>query len=389
MLSRTTLKLVLLVSCAHALVHVFELSLPSVEQEIDAEFECGVRLTGLLGTAWRFPWGAAALLAGWLVDRYGSRSMLTIYLLGCATMCVCVATTSDFYALFLPMIGMGTFASIYHPAGLSLISQTTTPKTRPFALGIHGVFGSLGIGGAPLMAGLILSAQLSWRTHYWLLIPPTLLLAVGIYCTQTSTQHRTHVSVSKEEDSAHWWFFGMLVTIGVVLGITYSAFLHFLPRYLSDESLTVSSEVGGRQQLLAGGLLFLGCIGQYTAGHLARHRILEWQLSLVMALNVPCLIGMAFATGWLRALAAGTFALCHFMHQPLYNSLIAKYTPVSRRSLCYGFSFTMGLGIGGIGPTLAGFSPNDLTTYLSLALATGIASGISLLLAFQNKPETE
>ena len=77
------------------------------------------------------------------------------------------------------------------------------------------------------------------------------------------------------------------------------------------------------------------------------------------------------------------------MHQPLYNSLIAKYTPVSRRSLCYGFSFTMGLGIGGIGPTLAGFSPNDLTTYLSLALATGIASGISLLLAFQNKPETE
>ena len=38
-MSRATFQLVLLVSCAHAMVHVYEQSLPSVEQMIGEEFD--------------------------------------------------------------------------------------------------------------------------------------------------------------------------------------------------------------------------------------------------------------------------------------------------------------------------------------------------------------
>jgi len=388
MMSRATLKLVLFVSVAHALVHVFELSLPSVEQEIDAEFHCGTKITGWLGTCWRLPWGAGALLAGWLVDRFGSRIMLAIYLLGCAAMCAAVAMTTQLDELFLPMIGMGTFAAIYHPAGLSLISRATTMENRPFALGIHGIFGSLGIGGAPFIAGLVLVYGMSWRSFYWILVLPAVILGlifVRAWAMRRGGQIQRHETLA--QDDADWTSFGTLILVAIFSGITYSAFLHFLPRYLSGSSLEFSSRLAGRDQFLAGGLLALGCFGQYVAGTLARHKLLEWQLTGVMLLNVPCLVAMGFASGWTRVAAAGAFTVVHFMHQPIYNSLVAKYTPLSRRSLCYGFSFMMGLGLGGFGPTLAGHSPNDLVTYVGLAGAAMAGALACLLLVALNRPE--
>ena len=77
MIARVALGLILLVSCAHALVHFFEHSLPSVEQEIAAEYHfgdqaAGKRFTGRLSNAWRLMWGVGAIIAGWLVDPINS-----------------------------------------------------------------------------------------------------------------------------------------------------------------------------------------------------------------------------------------------------------------------------------------------------------------------------
>ena len=126
MMTSNPLRLVLLVSCAHALVHVYELALPGVEQEIAAEFfadnvEAGKAMTGKLSNSWRLMWGLGAIVAGWLVDRFGSKKLLAAYLLGCATTCAMAAATSQKSGLFIAMIAMGAFASIYHPAGLALI----------------------------------------------------------------------------------------------------------------------------------------------------------------------------------------------------------------------------------------------------------------------------
>ena len=84
---------------------------------------------------------------------------------------------------------------------------------------------------------------------------------------------------------------------------------------------------------------------------------------------------MAFADGYMRVAGALVWSLIHFMHQPIYNSLIAKYTPRARRSLCYGFSFAMGFGFGSFGAGFAGASTNNLFTFGSL---TGVVIGASL-----------
>jgi hypothetical protein len=60
--------------------------------------------------------------------------------------------------------------------------------------------------------------------------------------------------------------------------------------------------------------------------------------------------------------------------------LVAKYTPSSRRSVCYGFSFMMGFGIGGLGAPLAGYLPNELLTYLVFSGIAVVAGGMGGIL---------
>ena len=148
-MSRQTFRLVLLVSCTHAMVHVYELSLPSFELLIGQEYHVPKATTGLLANCWRFPFGAGAILAGWLVDRFGSKPMLTIYLAGCAVTAAAAALADDLWLLFGAMFAMGSFASIYHPAGLACIAREAAPEHRPQALGI----GSLSPVTSPRTAG--------------------------------------------------------------------------------------------------------------------------------------------------------------------------------------------------------------------------------------------
>ncbi len=94
----------------------------------------------------------------------------------------------------------------------------------------------------------------------------------------------------------------------------------------------------------------------------------------------PCVLWMGFAQGTTRIWAAALFAPLFFMHQPVFNSLVAKYTPRRRRSLCYGLSFTMGFGIGGIGPAVSGAIQSDLLNFSILAALLVAAGSLAMVL---------
>ena len=394
---RATLYLVLLVSSAHALVHVYELALPSVEQQIAGEYfgadeVRGKAMTGRLSNVWRLMWGFGAIGAGLLVDRFGARRLLAIYLMGCAAACALAATSSTESSLYVAMIVMGALASIYHPAGLSLISHETTADNRPQALGLHGIFGSAGISFAPLLAGVLLAASFTWRQVYWVLVVPGAVLGL-IFIVHAirhpaiesrRKQSESSAASNDEQDHVDWPSFFTLTALAAVQGFIYSALMSFLPRYLSGAAEWFGGAKGDGN-FLAAAVLFAGCAGQALAGRFAKSSILERQLAWITFGNIPFLIWMALAGTWDRVPAAGLLALVHFMHQPIYNSLIAKYTPRHRRSLCYGFSFAMGLGLGSFGARFAGEFQSDRFVYGTLAAIAGIGGLICIVLCVLNR----
>jgi MFS family permease len=386
-MSRALFWLVVLVSCAHAMVHVYEVSLPSVELKIADEFfphdvSAGKELTGLLSNGWRLLWGFGALVAGRLVDRYGADRMLALYLLGCSAACLAAAFTTSSVSLTVSMIVMGAFASIYHPAGLTLISHETTAENRTRALGLHGIFGSAGIALAPFAAAILLARGFPWRQYYELLAVPGVLLSVFFIVralrrpASADGPQAVANAAREEEERADWRSFFTLCALAVLQGFIYSALVSFLTRYLSHWQpswIDIPEVSAGNYQ--AALVLLTGCVGQYLAGRFARPSALEAQLTAITFSNAPCLLWMALARDEYRFAAAMTFALVHFMHQPIYNSLIAKYTPRSRRSLCYGFSFAMAFGLGSFGSLFAGDSTSDLFVYGTLA-AVALAAGV-------------
>ena len=380
-MSRSTFRLVLLVSCAHALVHVFELALPSVEQLIGDEFDVNERVTGSMGTAWRVPFGMGALLAGWLADRYGSKRMLLVYLAGCAATGLMAAIAPTLWILFAAMVAMGCFAAIYHPAGLSLISRVTTPETRGQALGWHGILGSIGIAAAPLTAGVLFGTGVTgWRGYYAALVVPAVLIAIML--ARLVPDDRPGRNNDTGSDSAfesefamRWKSYLVLVTTGALSGIVYAGFLHFLPRYLDETGLRPAGmESSSFRNYLAAMVLLFGVAGQAIAGRLARPGRLEPMLTLILAGSVPCLCWMAVADGSSRLAATCTLAVVHFMSQPVYNSLVAQYVPASRRSTGYGFSNMLTFGIGALGPLYAGFAGDQALVYGGLAVVVGVAA---------------
>ncbi|NMC20755.1 MAG: MFS transporter [Thermogutta sp.] len=447
-MDRKTFRLVLLVSCCHALVHVYEQSFSSVEQLIAETFGVSQATTGLLGTSFRLPFGLCALAAGWLADRWGQKVMLAIYLVGCGLTSLFLfsagktaAETGNIAILFVALPMLGLFASIYHPAGLALIAQRTTPENRPLSLGYHGILGSLGIAAGPLLASWVLYSGGSWQSFYLALSVPGIVLALVVFFAlrdgagdgeaaapaaappfdatgpvlpmpdshsgfelQGDNQNRaakgpanadslaaqetaapSHSSVSEEKPA--WRHYFLLITATTLAGFVYSAVMTFLPRYLDDSGLFPHLPRESVRNILSGTVLLLGMIGQYTAGRWATPRTLERMLAGVFWASLPLLIVMGAVSGTWRVLAAAVFMPVFFMHQPLYNSLVAKYVPRRRRSMAYGLSFTLSFGGGSIGPAVVGFIQarsgdyGNLAAYAVLALTIGAAAAMVRLLA--------
>ena len=397
---RRVLKIVLLISCAHALVHLLEQSIASVETVISSEYGLDKTQSAYLGSALRFPYGLGAILAGLLADRIGGKRVLLLYLFGAATVCASFLFSRSSGMVYGQLFALGSLASIYHPAGLGILANETTVKNRSRALGLHGIFGSVGIASAPFLAAIMLTIRPGeWRTYYVLLAALSGCLGLLIWWNFKPTVHQAsnidaQKSGRKQDKSkpavvtsgaAAVTFqlkpYLMMIASGACGGIVYGGVLHFLPRYLQESgsgqlpllSLGSSISLSAIGNYAAALALVCGAFGQYTAGRWATPKKLPRQISTAYALNIPFLIWMTFAEGPYRLLAACLWAFVHFMNQPLYNSLLSEFVPQHRRSLGFGFSNMLGFGIGALGPTLVawfGIILGDYTnSYAVLALS--------------------
>ena len=385
-------RFIFVISLTHALVHTYELAWPSIEQEATTglfphDAIRGKKVSGWLAGIWRMLFGGGSLLVGVLMTQKSATKWLILYLVGCAGCSVMAGLSSNLVGLGISLAGMGAFASIYHPAGLSIISFRTTPEQRPMALGIHGILGSLGIAVAPLWAAIWIGSGGDWRTYLIGLAVPGLMLAFIVYRERGQEPEVNETESSNDGEQAMQFLMLVLIgSIAAVQGFVYSAQLSFLPRYLSEISgftdVSIPGDVLGVQgKFLAAAALLVGCLGQFISGCVARHQHLEKQLIVILLLNVPFLMWMAFATpGW-RVYAAGGFALVHFMYQPVYNSLVAKHVATRFRSLAFGTSFAISLGLGSLGAVVAGRFQTDPPLFVSLAVVTFVGSLVATLLA--------
>ena len=119
--------------------------------------------------------GAGALPAGWLADRWSRPGMLTVFFIGIGSAAILTGFASTPLQIGLGLFGIGLFASIYHPVGIPMVVEGRDKIGR--ALGINGVFGNLGFSVAFVVAGAMLD-YVNWQAAF--IVPGVVSILTGL-----------------------------------------------------------------------------------------------------------------------------------------------------------------------------------------------------------------
>jgi len=264
-------------------------------------------------------------------------------------------------SIILSLAIIGFFASIYHPAGMGLISLGV--KNRGMALGINGVAGNLGLVSAPFAAG-ILNWLAGWEMTYLLIgifsiLWGIIMLLVDI--DETPIHEETAGNDSVSGNNNYIKYFVILCVIMTISGLAYRANSIVLPAYLEFKAGFLwdffkniySSNLEGTKTmtatLLASTIYIVGIFGQLVGGKLADKYDLRWMYLTFHALSLPFVILMGVFNQQL------VYVFFSLGMQPIENSLVAKFTPNKWRSTGYGIKFILVFGVGSLAVYLVGW----------------------------------
>lgn len=393
-----------LVMVSHALVHTYELSIPILMVIWLDEFPVTQATLGLIVSIGYGLFGLGALPSGIVSDKYGSQRLIALCLLGMGLSFVVLSFAPNLVLVAIAICLWGAAASIYHPAGLSLISTGVKDSGSGFAY--HGMAGNAGIAFGPLVAVLLLWVT-DWRMVTLALAIPA-FFAVG-YILKADIDEMASVTLAPDgsggsrtdgptslpqlaETSKTLFLGGFLLVFFVIVfnGLYYRGILTFLPDLLADfVALDVSNFLGGdatvENQIEASdfiyvGLLMVGIVGQYVGGKATDRIRVEKGLTVgYVALIVIALLFVPAADSGVTFLVATSLLLGFFlfMLQPMYQAAVAEYSPAEARGLSYGYTYLAQFGVGALGAAIVGY----VLTYSTIGTVFIVLGGFASLAA--------
>ena len=339
---------------SHLSVHALMLALPSLIPIIRNEFNVGLDTLGFVVTVSAFMFGLGAIPAGWAEKRFGGRQLLLIYQFGSSISAILVALSSSFEMMVISLGLMGFFCSIYHPAGLTLISHRVDKLTKGMA--VHGIFGSTGSALGPILATAV-AALISWRASYAVLGTFNGILAISTFF---AIPYHRRADIPEEEFANHKEKTNKPALIlyfltNAFLGMAYYGFTTFMPVHFADNtnSLLPSMSANMKAGLFPTMVFIAGIGGQLIGAKIGDKFHKPTALLWIILANIPFFILMGYTTDLLLVLSSLLLGVAYFSNQPIGNTLIAQFTHSQNRGLGYGISFFLSFGIGSLA---AGFS---------------------------------
>jgi MFS family permease len=375
---------------AHALFHTYELSIPLFIGVWMADFDASAALVGTVVGAGYALVGLGAPVSGVLSDRFGSRRLISLSMVGMGAGFALVSLADGVVVLGAAMLVWGAFASLYHPAGLSLISRSAEERGTVFAY--HGAGGNVGTAAGPLVTALLL-LSVDWQLAVGLLAVPAFvaaLLGSRVEFDAVGDDDTASVSLGAElrrtaaESRA---LFGAAFTVAFVAillyGTYYRGLLTFLPDVLAESPSLVPVALFGREidpaQYVYTGLLTVGIAGQYVGGRLTDR--VPSTTTFVAAFATLAGLAVAFPvvrTVGVVPLVAVCLALGFVVYgtAPVYQVVIAEHAAADAHGRSYGFTYLAMFGVGAAGASVAGIVLTHATSavlfgVLGVVAATG------------------
>ena len=151
-----------LIAFGHGMSHFFQLLLAPLFPFIKDELGVSYAALGFLVAVFYAISGVVQPLAGFVVDRYGARSVLlagvALFIAG-----ILVQATATSYAMLAVGAALGGLGnSVFHPADFAILNARVSAPRLGYAFSAHGVVGYVGYAIAPVFS-VAIGAAYGWR----------------------------------------------------------------------------------------------------------------------------------------------------------------------------------------------------------------------------------
>ncbi len=331
--------------------------------------------------------GVMALPAGRLGDWLSARVMMTAFFIGMGCASIACGLISGPAALTTGLIALGVFAAIYHPIGIPWLIRNAQNNTGK-VLAVNGIFGSIGTGGAGIIAGGLIAA-FGWRAAF--IVPGAVCLATGLVMLyyvatgkMTSAPPRKASQVPQRRSDALRVY---LVLLGAMFfgGILYNVMQNGLPKLFSEQlhgyfgSGPMMAGLLTSFVFVSGGIMQL--VGGFFADRFALNRVylLCWFCQMIFVTLTAMITGVGLVG--IAALAI----MANVASQPAENMMLARYAPEKHHGLAFGLKFVLSFLTGPIAIALITFVREETGSMFWLFAGLGIA-GVAVVLSILALP---
>lgn len=371
-------------SVAHSFSHLFTLLYATVILSIEKEWGIGYDQLAFASIPLFIMFGAGAIPAGWLGDRWSAPGMIAVFFVGLGAASILTGLAQGVGGIVVGLALIGTFASIYHPVGIAWLVRVATNRGR--ALGINGIFGSLGTAAAAVLAGF-LADRFGWRSAF--IVPGAVSVVIGLWFAVLirmgrigDSAHDVAPTAAPSRSDVRRAFWVLSVTM-LMSGLIFQATSVGLPKLFEERAGNLLDGTFGIG-LLVSMVYLVSAFTQYIGGILAdRHSprvvYLIGQLVQIPFILIAVSLSGSALVGMAMLMVAG-----NVVGQPAENALLARYTPPAWRGRAFGAKFVLTLGVSSLGVSLVPLI-HRLTGSLdgllvALALFAGISAAFCLLL---------
>ena len=328
--------------------------------------------------------GLGSIPAGWLSDRWSRSGMLAIMFIGLGTSSILCGFSNNKFSLMINLSALGLFCSIYHPAGISWVVNTSKETGR--ALGFNNIFGGVGIGLGAFSSGLIIDMY-NW--NYAFIFPGLISIIIGIglflHIYQGKISFKNIIS-DKFNDNPEQ---NQLLKIAIIMlvSITCMSFVYqilqsSLPKVI-DIRLAEKLDFGASQiGLIVSFIYIVSGLMNYIGGILA-DKYPEKNIYLIGILGQGILLFFIFSLSNYFLIIISLFIVAfNSSILPAENLLLAYFSPQKHQSLVYGIKFIVSFAIAPIALFLISTSYETTKEFSYLYLSSGILMLILFFVVF-------
>jgi MFS family permease len=328
--------------------------------------------------------GLGSIPAGWLSDRWSRSGMLAIMFIGLGASSILCGLSNNKFSLMINLSALGLFCSIYHPAGISWVVNTS--KETGKALGFNNIFGGVGIGLGAFSSGLIIDMY-NW--NYAFIFPGAISIIIGIglflHIYQGKISFKNIIS-DKFNDNPEQ---NQLLKIAIIMlvSITCMSFVYqilqsSLPKVI-DIRLAERLDFGASQiGLIVSFIYIVSGLMNYIGGILA-DKYPEKNIYLIGILGQGILLFFIFSLSNYFLIIISLFIVAfNSSILPAENLLLAYFSPQKHQSLVYGIKFIVSFAIAPIALFLISTSYETTKEFSYLYLSSGILMLILFFIVF-------